>query len=132
MVAYSFKTQFIEPIRAGRKCQTVRGERPRHARQGEALQLYTGMRTKHCRLIGTAICSSIQPIRIDLVRQEVVIGADAPLDTLSALDAFAAADGFEDFRGLMEFWRVNHATVNQWQGLLIRWSGFTLPKATSQ
>jgi hypothetical protein len=46
MVAYSFAPQFIDTIRSGTKCQTIRpiGKR-RHARTGEPVQLYTGMRT---------------------------------------------------------------------------------------
>ena len=48
MVAYSFKRRFREPILAGSKQQTIRADRKRHARRGEALQLYTGMRTTQC------------------------------------------------------------------------------------
>ncbi|MEJ0016825.1 MAG: ASCH domain-containing protein [Acetobacteraceae bacterium] len=47
MVAYSFKRDFAAPILAGIKRQTIRADRRRHARPGEVLQLYTGMRTKH-------------------------------------------------------------------------------------
>ena len=53
MVAYSFKSQFEEPIVAREKRQTVRGFRKRHARPGEPIQLYVGMRTRNCRKILT-------------------------------------------------------------------------------
>ena len=53
MVAYSLKPRFIPPILSGAKRQTIRAiSRRRHAIPGETLQLYTGMRTKQCRLIG--------------------------------------------------------------------------------
>ncbi len=55
MVAYSFRSQFAEPILAGTKGGTIRAERRGrnlghrvvnggHAYPGEELQLYTGMR----------------------------------------------------------------------------------------
>jgi hypothetical protein len=127
MVAYSFNLKFIGPIRAGSKTQTVRGDRKRHARAGEEVQLYTGMRTNHCRMIGTATCKSVESIRFDFEKQEVVIGGAAPIEDLPDLDAFAASDGFEDFRDLRQFWRDNHSGVEQWSGILIRWTDFKAP-----
>lgn len=131
MVAYSFKQKFVGPIRAGTKAQTIRADRRRHARQGETLQLYTGMRTNHCRLIGTATCVSVEPICFDFDAQEVTIGGGAPIGDLPSLDAFAIQDGFEDFRSLVEFWRENHDGVEQWEGVLIRWKDFKPPKAVA-
>lgn len=124
MVAYSFQRRFVGPIRSGAKAQTVRADRKRHARQGEALQLYTGMRTTNCKLIGRAICASVEPIRFDFDAQDVTIGANPPMTDLAQLDAFSQADGFEDFRGLVEFWRDHHSGVQQWEGVLIRWRDF--------
>ena len=67
MVAYSFKPMFAERIQSGAKCQTIRAHRKRHAREGERMQLFTGMRTKHCeRIIPDPLCLGVQPIRIDL------------------------------------------------------------------
>jgi hypothetical protein len=48
MVAYSFNPIFVGPILAGTKRQTIRAERKRHARPGEAMQLYTGMMRWWC------------------------------------------------------------------------------------
>lgn len=80
MVAYSFRPQFVGPITVGLglsfvnsfgvtpptirpKQQTIRAHgKRRHARPGDELQLYTGMRTKACRLIGRARCSEVQRI----------------------------------------------------------------------
>lgn len=150
MVAYSFKQRFVGAIKNGTKRQTirmprkVRGHRPSnlaecqtpeemagfirgHAPVRSALQLYTAMRTSHCRLIGTAICRSVEPVRLDFEAQQVQVGAAPPLDDLPALDAFAQADGFDDYRGLCAFWRETHATVERWEGVLICWKDFTLP-----
>ena len=49
MVAYSFNSRFEVAIREGWKTQTIRAGRKRHARPGEMLQLFCGMRTAHCR-----------------------------------------------------------------------------------
>ncbi len=69
MVAYSFAPQFIGSIRSGTKCQTIRpiGKR-RHARPGEPVQLYTGMRTATCsKIVETdPICTGSHKIEIKI------------------------------------------------------------------
>lgn len=130
MVAYSFKAQFEEPIATGAKTQTVRGNRARHARPGEALQLYVAMRTRHCRKILTP-----DPVCIDVRDIEIVfdwnIGLIARIDIegvrLSAAEmlAFAIADGFgSDFGSPLfhmgRFWRDNHG-LEPFSGVVIRW-----------
>lgn len=120
MVAYSFKAQFRAPILAGTKCQTIRADRKRHARTGEALQLYTGMRTKQCRLIGRATTISVLPIRLDFRRHSVMIGGPS-YHTASELDCFAQSDGFADWQEMAAFWRREHDTLTEFSGMLIRW-----------
>ena len=67
MVALSFKAQFAPPIVAGIKRQTVRAGRKRPPRAGERLQLYVGMRTKHCRkIIPDPICTEVSLIVIEV------------------------------------------------------------------
>lgn len=67
MVAYSFNRRFVQAIESGIKSQTIRAPRRRHARPGERLQLYTGMRTKACRLIrDDVVCSRLDEVRLDL------------------------------------------------------------------
>lgn len=129
MVAYSFKAQFVEPIRAGLglatydhirpKRQTVRADRKRHARPGEELQLYRGMRTKQCFLIGRAECLTTLPIRLDFKGERIFVGPgriDGP-----KLDGFANADGFDDWAALRQFWRDNHDGVAIFDGVIIKW-----------
>jgi len=127
MVAYNFQKRFVSRIEDGTKGQTIRRERKRHARPGELLQLYTGMRTKHCSLIGTAWCHRVSPIRLDF---------DTPLietawETITAplkLDLFAVADGFWRWRHMATFWRVYHPDTRVFSGILIEWSGFMAGK----
>lgn len=124
MVAYSFKQRFVAPILAGTKRQTIRAERKRHAREGEAIQLYTGMRTKQCRAIGVATCRYVSPIRIDVDGARVEFPTGRSLTTLDELDAFAAMDGFAAWRTMRLFWQAHHPATQFFSGVLIRWVNF--------
>ena len=98
-----------------------------HARPGEELQLYTGMRTKHCRLIARKTCVAVEPIRLNLragrcwlgdMRHMQVIGRDA--------ETFARFDGFESLEEMAEFWKAGRSKehVEPWwlfDGWHIRW-----------
>lgn len=69
MVALSFMPRFVPAIVAGTKLHTLRWPRhgrSRHARPGELLQLYTGMRTRHCRRIGVVPCKAVVPLALRL------------------------------------------------------------------
>ncbi|APX83790.1 hypothetical protein BV511_03020 [Methylorubrum extorquens] len=133
MVAYSFKKRFGPPILAGTKGQTIRADRKRHARPGEELQLYTGMRTRQCQLLGRTPCLSVMPVRLCFSEQS----ATAPFEVGGAflswveMEAFAKADGFEDIADMARFWWDEHPpkhgdTIN-FQGVLIRWQPLAPP-----
>ncbi len=123
MVAYSFKRQFREPILVGSKQQTIRADRKRHARPGEALQLYTGMRTRQCELIGRAVCSEVVPVRIGVEGRWLEVGGIRWND-FALLDNFSRQDGFADWPELIGFWRTEHPDTPMFSGVLIRWSDF--------
>lgn len=136
MVAYSFAPQFIAPIEARTKLQTVRAHRSRHARVGEPIQLYTGMRTKQCRKIVDVdpVCVGLMDIRIivDLAFDRLIsdIAIDGFYRTLDEMEAFAIADGFtaddeaSALRRMGEFW-VNAHNIKgdffRFDGVCIRW-----------
>lgn len=142
MVAYSFNRRFEEPILAGTKCGTIRAVgRRRHARPGETVQLYRGMRTRHCRLLGTSTCFEVEPIRLLIVDAAtsprilgITIGAQkrgqrAPvfLDVPEAVDIFARGDGFSDGASMARFWCEAHRDLISagsllFDGLWIRWA----------
>ena len=128
MVAYSFKKEFAAPIIAGTKRQTIRADRARHARVGETLQLFTGMRTKHCRKIGTATCAGIVPIWLDFDCDRVQVGSDTMLE-LPRLNAFAVRDGFKDFAAMRTFWENEHDLGKPWSGYMIQWTHFEMDQA---
>lgn len=127
MVAYSFKSRFVEPIAAGRKRQTIRNDRKRHARPGEELQLYTAMRTKQCRLIARAVCFAVTPIRIEFFRlgrpmPSITIGDRLPIVARDDRNSFAHKDGFAHWDDMADFWRAEHGTLDVFSGVLIEWT----------
>jgi hypothetical protein len=128
MVAYSFKARFAPPIIAGTKRQTIRADRRRHARPGEEVQLYTGMRTKSCRLIGRATCDSVVPIRLDFMGWGAIeVGGHVGLTGAHHLDGFARDDGFESWEELKQFWSVAHPVAyaaGAFSGVRVRWKDF--------
>lgn len=138
MVAYSFQSQFVEPIQAGTKRQTIRaiGKR-RHARPGDALQLYAGMRTRNCLKILALdpTCLDVQPIRIDVTQRTktTALAFRAPvfvidriaidgveLSALKNLEAFARDDGFASLQDMADFWGRTHGP-GIFSGALITW-----------
>lgn len=125
MVAYSFNPRFVEPIRQGAKTQTIRAHGlRRHARPGELLQLYTGMRTSHCkRILPDTPCLMVMTIEIIFIEgaiRRIMTDGIPCLD----LDAFAIRDGFADAVDMWAFWRDHHPETMKlgFQGVVIEWA----------
>lgn len=147
MPAYSFKKRFVTPIRIGLglpvrhedadseaatillpKRHTIRavGQR-RHARPGETVQLYCGMRTKQCFKIGEGRCTQVRPISIQVMANEITkIEIEGARLFGTLLQEFARADGFADAQDMRLFWIREHGKrkrtpVINFEGLLIEW-----------
>ena len=123
MVAYSFKQRFASRILDGSKRQTIRADRRRHARPGEQLQLYTGMRTKHCKLIARVACEIVSPVRLvfDATGGAQAFEVDGRLLLEPAMLTFARADGFNSIEDMAAFWRAEHPGIDDFRGWVIRW-----------
>lgn len=143
MVAYNFKAVFAGQVAALTKLQTVRAERRRHARAGEGVQLYYGMRSAQCRKLVTPdpTCRDVRSVTIvtnplveDFIASIAIDGL--PLDR-EGIEAFARADGFApeivgDWRlqrtgrigsarwNMGAFWQAAHG-AGRFDGVLIRW-----------
>ena len=107
MVGYSFQRIFVEDIRSGAKRQTIRAPRKRHAREGERLQLFCGMRQPGCfRIIDDPLCVGLDEVRIDLRgldnitgsrrRDGLIVVNGIPLIG-DAAEHYARGDGFRAF-----------------------------------
>jgi len=143
MVAYSFQKRFAGPILAGTKGGTIRAERklPRkvwtaptsayrralvggHALPGEEIQLYTGMRTKHCALITRKTCREVEPIALNFEAEVIAFdGREDLYDQQPELDFFAQFDGFAGWDEMREFWAKWRRTTGLlvFDGWHVRW-----------
>jgi hypothetical protein len=160
MVAYSFQRRFVDHVAAGlepgpwcpgMKRHTLR--QPRLGRQGHArpeqvVHLYTGMRTRQCRLIGRAVARVQIPVMLHWDGAALFVSrrdGSVPRSRIADLapivrtlmerpygmtlrgddmDEFARADGFADAADMAEFFEPP-AEPGLWVNpelLLIGWS----------
>ncbi len=114
MTAYSFKSRFAASIVANTKTQNIRAKRlgrSRHARPGELVHRYTGMRTRQCTKLGESRCIAVWPIELHL-RDGIVFANGGWIRTEEDLDAFARQDGFRDWSALVAFWAAEHPGID--------------------
>lgn len=122
MVAYNFNARFADSVTSGRKRQTIRrnGKR-RHARPGERLQLYTGMRQPGCRklLNPDPVCTHAFPIRLWIGEDTIdeILVDDWPIQDLRS---FAQDDGFRGVGDMHRFFADN-GPLGLFCGTLIMW-----------
>ena len=128
MVAYSFKPSFAAMIFSGEKRQTIRLPRKRHARAGERLQLFQGMRTRSCLRLGAATCLEVRDVLLDFSEDRVVLDDAVELETGVELNDFATRDGFGDppsqlspWGYMRKWWAITHGDPEHFRGVLIGW-----------
>lgn len=127
MPALNFKKEFAEAVELGEKRQTVRAHRKdgrAHAKVGDAIKLYTGMRTKGCRLLASAKVTRIDKIWMDAtsmklndrpVYSTISDRSDPPTD-----NEFARADGFDGFTEMACWFEGVHGLP--FEGVVIYWN----------
>jgi hypothetical protein len=114
MVAYNFQAQFAPDVESRKKRQTIRKDRKaRHARPGDAVQLYTAQRTPACRLLAESTCCGNTYVAI--YETGVTLGNLPKV----GLDEFARNDGFTDFEHMKQWFRDTHGLP--FVGRLIQW-----------
>lgn len=119
MVSFSFQPEFVPMIESGRKIQTIR--RTRRCDVGDRMHLYTGLRTKRCKLI--AVKKAVQVENISIAPSGITIGVHPVMVTLDTAysDLFAFADGFLNYRAMYE-WFLDNYKQEVFHGFLHRWS----------
>lgn len=131
MVAYNFQKQFADAVSNGAKTQTIRAPRKsRHARVGDPVQLYTGMRHPSCRKLCDPDPKVIEVQDIVIHRHQVALGRDPSSPRIvgdDALDHFARCDGFKNWGDLSDWFKSTHGLP--FEGVLIKWQAPT-PKGT--
>lgn len=127
MPALNFSARFADLVASGEKRQTIRAPRSDgrpHASPGQIIKLYTGMRTKECRLLALGVVESVERVVIHPAGIEYNPGTDrvrsmweAPLSDL--LNCFARSDGFKDWAELRDWFAETHGLP--FTGTLIKW-----------
>lgn len=117
MPALNFN-QFPDGVEAHRIRQSIRRIWKRPIKPGDTLYLYTGMRTKQCRLLNKARCGRVRTLKIDnnfiKIEGEVYCFAGT-----AAAHEFAKADGFRDWFGMLDWFRNRYGLP--FEGVLIQW-----------
>jgi len=117
MPALNYKLRFAEDVESGRKRQTIRSRRKTPIKKGDTLYHYTGMRTKECRKLLESVCASTAPIWIT-INDEVFV--DCVRQDEDERLAVARADGFDDVRGFLAFFRQQYG-MRRFDGDIIKW-----------
>lgn len=120
MVAYNFRPQFAPLVESGAKRQTIRAPRKNgHARVGDKVHLYTGMRTKECRKIGEAHCWGSEAIWVTSAGVHRIGCVYSISSDMDWLDDFARRDGFHTFAEMAAWFKETHGLP--FRGVLIEW-----------
>lgn len=136
MVQLNFQPRFVDPIRRGLKRQTIRKERRRDPRVGEALQLYVGLRTPRAsKILETdPRCVGVHPIRMAIAQRPKVSALPSMVwferslpvwmeeegfrrdeggeDFFIIDEGFARRDGFDTLEDMEVFWTEQHGATH--------------------
>ena len=115
MVAFSFELQFVKPIRADIKVQTIR--RNARCKPGDPMHLYTGMRTKACELI--AVRPAVVVDYCHIAPEGLTLG-DVRKHPRNR-DEFAQLDGFADFDAMLRWFEQRYGS-SRFIGVVHRWA----------
>lgn len=114
MVAFNFSPEFADAVVCGEKCQTVR--KTARAKKGDMLQLYTGQRTKACRILREAECLYVDYVHITPDSLTVGNTDKHPGNA----EAFARRDGFKDYAAMVAWFRAKYGSPH-FVGYVHRW-----------
>lgn len=122
----SFKKQFVEPIKTGRKIHTIRKDPSRRWKRGKNIHFSTGVRTKKYECFGNGECKSTQTVFMtyaynDLI--EISIDGAELFDYKERLE-FAQNDGFDTWEDFFNwFYPIIQADPNkEFSARLIHWT----------
>jgi hypothetical protein len=133
MPALNFQQRFAPLVESGAKRQTIRAERKdgrMPATPGAPLKLYTGMRTKACRLLAEVQCLSVLPITMRCTSDghlDVAVAHDGDTFKMADSEAMASKDGFADAAEMLAWFEKTHGLP--FSGWLITWIPPTVEKA---
>ena len=120
-----FKPRFVDPIQDGTKFFTMRNPRKVTPKIGEVLHMYTGLRTKWCKLITkqhTLKCIQQAVIRVSrgnkpaphirtLTSIKIEISVDGRVLNSNEISQFVKYDGFENCQDFAAYWLAEKKVV---------------------
>lgn len=119
----NFQKQFAVPVATGAKRQTIRSmaKRVHVPKVGDVAHCYTGLRTRHARLLGKWPIQRVVVVRFQM-ESDTIVHAVVGSDCLnrSALSQLALADGFESLRAMESWFGATHGN-GDFEGWLIGW-----------
>ena len=126
MPALNFKAQFAEDVEYYNKRQTVRARRKDgrpHCKVGDTIKLYTGMRTKGCRLLREGTVTGVDTIWMDATSMKIngrhVYSVIHDRSDPTTDNEFARADGFDGFTEMADWFSDVHGLP--FEGVVIHW-----------
>ena len=117
MVAYNYQREFVEDLLAGRKTSTLRMRgKKRHARPGEMVDHWHGLRTKQACKLGTAMCETAEPCTLavygasffQLTYIERIDDGRSPDRRYPAMPAIALMEAFPNVYQMREWFLLRY------------------------
>lgn len=129
MPSLSYKSSFVDFVEEGLKAKTGKGKRIKRQtirnfrkvpiKKGDTLHHFYGMRTKWCRKLGTSLCKSVHQV---IINHRAVFIDQKEITSIDDLNAFAYADGFDDWETMKRWWTLTHGEeCLPFTGQLIKW-----------
>ena len=113
------RKDFIKAVVEGSKHFTIRQLRKKPIRKGEALQLYTGLRTKQAEKLRDAVCKNTWDIKIENKKDELLFSLNGKQLSLKEVKDISKNIGFESVEGWIEYFKEKYKFP--FKGQLIEW-----------
>jgi hypothetical protein len=113
------REDFVDAVADGSKHFTIRQLRKKPIKKGEALQLYTGLRTKQARKLRDAVCKNVWNIKIQNKKSEFLFWLDNNQLSLKEVKGISNKIGFGSVEEWIEYFKEKYKFP--FKGHLIEW-----------
>jgi hypothetical protein len=113
------RKDFVDAVADGSKHFTIRQLRKKPIKKGEALQLYTGLRTKHARKLREALCKNVWGLKIENKKNEFLFWLDNKELSKTQVKEVSNKIGFDSVEEWIEYFKQKYKFP--FKGQLIEW-----------
>lgn len=120
----NFQKQFVEYIECGTKKSTARKPTQKRLtiKAGDTLRLYSGLRTKQCRLIKECVCTAATKVIIHRGLGAILGEYEYTYWSGLEIESLAKKEGFENASKMREWFETQHKiSQTPFEGILIEW-----------